>query len=162
MSTAPSSRAVITPPSGHATLQDVLTRVAADLSLPPQRRQDICSALRRMAVVFNRPLDAIPAHPGYLRQRLERFTPAMAGVTDQRWISVLSLVRAGLKHAGMSTVPGRYLTPMSPAWRELWRHINDRWIRDALSRLARYSTEIGVTPEQVDDAVLDRFQLAIT
>jgi integrase len=136
--------------------------VAADLSLPPQRRQDICSALRKIAVAINRPLEAIPAHPGYLRQRLERFTPAMAGVTERRWINVISLVRAGLKDAGMSFVPGRYLTPMSPAWLELWRYINERKIRDALSRLARYCSDIGIAPEQVDDAVLDRFRLAIT
>ncbi len=162
MSTTPSSRAAIVPPPGHATLQDVLTRVAADSSLPPHRRQDICSALRKLALAVGRPLEAIPAHPGYLRQRMERFTPAMAGMTDRRWINVVSLVRAGLRHAGLSTVPGRYTVPMSTAWRDLWRHINERRIRDALSRLARYCSDVGIAPEQVDDAVVERFRIAIT
>lgn len=115
-----------------------------------------------MAVVVARPLEAIPAHPGYLRQRLERFTPVMAGMTERRWINVVSLVRAGLRHAGLSTVPGHYTVPMSWAWLDLWRHINDRCIRNALSRFARYCSDIGITPEQVDDAIVDRFRIAIT
>jgi integrase len=136
--------------------------VLADPSLPPRRRQDICSALRKMGPALGRPLEAIPAHPGYLRQRLERFTPAMAGMTERRWTNVVSLVRAGLRHAGLSTVPGRYTVPMSSAWRDLWRHINDRWVRNALSRLARYCSDLDIAPEQVDAAIMDRFRIAIT
>jgi integrase len=157
-----SSRAAITPLPGHLTLQDVLTLVSADMSLPPDRRQDICSALRKMALAVGRPPEAIPAHPGYLRQRLERFTPAMAGMSERRWVNVVSLVRVALKHFGLSTVPGRYTTPMSPAWQNLWRHINDRKIRDALSRFARHCSDVGIAPEQVDDAVMGRFCSAIT
>jgi len=143
-------------------LQDVLTLVSADMSLTPPRRQDMCSALRKMALVIGRPLEAIPAHPGYLRERLERFTPAMVGMSERRWINIVSLVRAALKHVGLSSVPGRYTAPMSPAWRDLWRHINDRKVRDALSRFVRYCSDIGVAPEQVDDTILERFRSAIT
>jgi integrase len=115
-----------------------------------------------MALAVGRPLEVIPAHPGYLRQRLERFTPAMAGMSERRWVNIVSLVRAALKHVGLSSVPGRYTAPMSPTWRDLWRHINDRKVREALSRFVRYCSDIGVAPEQVDDAVLDHFRRAIT
>jgi len=162
VSITPSSRAAITPPPSHATLQNVYTRASADPSLSPHRRQDICSALRKMAIAFDRPLEAIPAHPGYLRQRLERFTPATVGMSQRRWINVVSLVRAGLRLAGLSTVPGRYTLPMSPEWQDLWRRINDLRTRNALSRLARYCSEIAITPEQVNDTFMDRFRLGIT
>jgi len=53
------------------------------------------------------------------------------------------------------------MTPMSPTWAAVWRRINDRGVRNALSRLFRYCSAAGIAPEDVDDAVMDRFHAAI-
>lgn len=157
----------IPPPSRNApprqrTLQDVLDGVASDVSLTERRRQDLCSALRQVARVLGQPLNELPAHPGYLRQRLATVSPAAASMSTRRWINVVSLLRSGLKQAGLSTVPGRYLVAMTPAWDRLWQSINDRATRNALSRLARYCSSQGIAPDDVDDAVMERFRAAIT
>src|SRR5689334_19020756 len=75
MSLPPPSRKPLDP-SQQPTLADVRERVLADEGLSRRRRQDVSSALRTVAKALARPLDEVPAHPGYLRERLERFTPA--------------------------------------------------------------------------------------
>ena len=57
MSTEP---VALSPPQ---TLAGMLERIAAMDGLPRQRRLDLMSAVRRLAVLFDDPLSAIPADP---------------------------------------------------------------------------------------------------
>lgn len=156
MSLPPPSRKPLDP-SQQPTLADVRQRVLADESLSLRRRQDVSSALRTVAKALERPLNEVPAHPGYLRERLERFTPAMAGLSTRRWRNTLSLTRFALKHAGLARMPGRYQEPLTPAWADLFRYLNDAHMRFGLSRLARWCGARGIGPDQVDDDVLGTF-----
>jgi integrase len=102
--------------------------------------------------------EEIPAHPGYLRERLKTFTPAMAGLTQPRWRNVLSLSRSALKRAGLALMPGRDCRPYAPVWQKLLGHLADRRSRIGLSRLASYASERGLDPHAIDDAVMDTFR----
>jgi integrase len=143
-------------------LQDVLVRIAADAGLTDRRRHDLCSALRQVGRALGVQLAEIPAHPGYLRERLSLASPAAVGLSKRRWVNVVSLLRASLKHAGLSKVPGRYVAPMTAGWDQLFRSINDRTTRWGLSRFAHYCSGAGIAPEQVDDAVMGSFHTAIS
>jgi len=57
------------------TLAALRERVAADATLTARQRQDIASALRSLGKALQTPLESIPAHPGYLRDRLKVSTP---------------------------------------------------------------------------------------
>lgn len=140
------------------TFASLIEQINADQALAPRRRQDLASALRTVAKALGKSPEDLPANPASLRQRLVRFTPAMAGVSRRRWQNALSLVRAAFKHAGLTQVPGRSRTPLSAAWAELFRHISNPKTRYGLSRFARYCSERGIAPEAVDDAVLEAFR----
>jgi hypothetical protein len=62
--------------------------------------------------------------------------------------------RAALKQAGIKTVPGRDTAPLSPAWKDLYRHLNRTSWRIGLSRFAHYCSARGIDPLVVDDQVL--------
>jgi len=161
MATIGASRSLVpTPPGG--TLADLLATIGADKSIANRRRQEMCSAIRTIAKCLGRRPEELLAHPGAIRERLRLFTPAMAGLAPRRWRNVLSLVRAALKHAGLADVPGRYQLPLTPEWSNLYRFLNRLTSQIGLSRFMRYCSANGIRPDQVDDAVMDRFREDIT
>ena len=133
------------------TLADVLRHVADDPSLTARQRQDLASALRTLAKALARPLAELPAHPGELRARLKGFAPAMAGLSERRWHNVLSLVRRALQQVGIKPAAGRRGRPFAPAWAALLVPLTLRDGRAGLSRLARYCSDQGIHPGEVDD-----------
>ena len=157
MSPTPASRSQLAPLPGHPTLANLRDQMVADEGLTLRKRQDISSALRTLAKALRRPLEECPAHPGYLRERLKGFAPAMAGLEELRWRNVMSLVRFALKQAGLAHVPGRYREPMTPEWAELFCQLEGPRTRHAWSRFARYCSVGGIGPEQVSDGVMNKF-----
>ena len=85
MSSPPPSRSPLPALPDRPTLAHVLEQILADAGLTARQRQDIASALRTCAKALGRPLDDIPAHPQFIRERLKNFAPAMAGLTEPRW-----------------------------------------------------------------------------
>src|SRR4051812_14985489 len=76
MATPVSSR-VQASEGGAPTLAWVEARIQADGNLPLRRRQELISALRMMGRALKRDLADIPAHPGFIRENLKGFSPAM-------------------------------------------------------------------------------------
>lgn len=155
MSTSPTSRpAFATPP----TLADLLDRVLQDERLSPDRRRDVGSALRTLARALRREPAAIPANPRFLQAKLKELSPAAAGLSPRRWANVRSLVSATLMDAAITSLPGRRLTPLSPAWQRLYDVLPSERLRNALSRFIGACSVAGIEPDQVDDAVMDRYR----
>ena len=150
MSANPAS---LSPPE---TLQATIERIQAMNHLAPQRRQDLCSALRRLANLIGQPANNIPAAPALLRQKLTLFTPAGAGVTPRRWQNIKALVSAALDMCGAKMVRRRHGS-LPPAWAELMGRVKDRYERSRLSRLASHCAARGIEPLQVDDSVAASF-----
>ncbi len=140
------------------TLADVAAQIHADESLTKRRRQEVCSALETIARATRLQMRDVPAHPGFIRDRLRGFAPSMLcpPVGSGRWRNVLSLVRFALKHVGISSAPGRYREPLAPAWCEVLSLLDSKR-RFGLSRLGQFCTQRGLCPTQVDDDVLSAF-----
>ena len=157
MSTPPTSR---TPsdPAGWPTLATLLHRILADGTVPDRRRQDLASSLRTIAKALGRSLEELSANPKDLRERLNHFHPAAAGISPRRWRNVVSLLRSALKHVGLTRVPGRSREPLTPAWAKLFRLLSGRRSQSGLSRFARYCSARGIAPEDVDDTIVDIFR----
>jgi integrase len=154
MSISPLSRM---PDSQLPSLAQVAEQIAADESLTRRQQQEMCSALRTVGRAIGRRLEEIPANLRQLRERLAAITPAMAGVSHGRWNNALSLTRGALKHVGLATIPGRSTEPLRPEWQDLFRHLNDRRLREGLSRFARFCGSRGIPPLEVDDTVATAF-----
>ena len=137
MSTTTASRTPSAMPA-LPTLADLLVEIGSDDALPLRRRQDVASALRRLAKALGRQPEEIRADPAALRVRLKSFPHSMAGLSAQRWSNMLSLLRFALNHAGLAHVPGRACTPLATQWAELFFQIGEDRIRYGLSRFMHY------------------------
>ncbi len=142
------SRAVI------PTCADVIERIDGRTDLPLRRRQDLCSAVRRFCRLQNRSPHDVPADPADLRRQLGQMSAVSAALSQGSFRNLKSLVSKALIAAGITTVPRRSRTPLTPDWRQLLAGIDDRHQRYSLSHLARYCSERGITPADIDDQMV--------
>ena len=127
------------------------------MDLPPRRVADLCSAVRSLCRVLGKTPGEVPADPGVLGRALRRALPATAGITPARWANIKSLVLKALALTGCRVLPGRSLHPLTPAWAALDALLPTKYFRAALSRLMHYCSAQGIEPDEVDQAVFDRF-----
>lgn len=151
LSTKPSS---LTPATLDGVLRTILTR--DDISL--RRRREITSAIWVMCRLLGQPATEIPADPEVLRKHIAQITAMAAGLSQARWRNVRSLFNAALMIAGASAMGRRSTTPLRPEWSDLIARVPDRYDRAKLSKLARFCSLRGLTPENVNDAVLTTFR----
>jgi hypothetical protein len=124
----------------------------------------MASALASFAKAASRPLESLPLDPVSLRPLIAGVTPAMAGHRPGRWRNIISLVTAALAWAGVVLIQGRIRELPSPAWLLILPISDMLTVGHAparhghLWRFARYCTLVGIEPEAVDDALLQRFQ----
>jgi hypothetical protein len=143
-------------PSFH----DLLDRVTTDDGLDPRRKADLRSAIKSLGQWLGSDLTAMPAHPRYLRERLDGFRPAASGVSRKRLQNVRSAVAFALDRYGLG---GRasYLAPLSPAAQALYDQLPDKYFQCALSRFLHFISAQGIAPDQVTDAVSQEFLTAL-
>ncbi len=149
------------PGSPVPSLAELADQIATDEVLPPRRKQEIRSALRLIGRTIGRKLEEIPASPRHLRERFATLTPAMAGVSKGRWNNAWSLVRGALNHIGLATIQARSTKALGPEWQDLFRYVNERRMREALSRFARYCSALAIVPTSVSDSVANSFLVAL-
>ena len=131
-----------------------------ELSYP--RRREIASAINTVAGWFKLPLDMIPASTSFLRERFKHVHPAHVNVSKRRIQNVRSLIMAAFRAEGVTTKLAPYMTPMAPAWKALWDMLEgSHYHRVELSRLFRYCSNQGISPEEINDAVLAAYLDAI-
>jgi integrase len=140
-----------------ATLDAIIRTINGRDDISLSRRRELTSAVRVMCRVLGQPATDIPADPRLLRPRIAQITAVSAGLSPGRWRNVKSLFNGALTVAGASTTGRRSGAALLPEWRDLFGGIPDRYDRAKLSKLARFCSLRGLTPEQVDDAALFAF-----
>ena len=143
------------------TLADVLAGLARPAHAGRKDLADLRSAVRTVARVLGLPPASITAHPDPLGQLLARVVPTAHGLRPARWRNVRALLGKALALAGGDLLPARTVAPLTPAWQELAGRLEVKALQIGLSRLMRYCSSQGIAPETVDDAVLERFRLAL-
>ena len=92
-----------------------------------------------------------------VRPRLEELHPSQLGVTPKTFANHRANVRAALNlFCAEKNVPRRG-NPLSEPWSGLWASIDGVPTRKQLSRFFRYLSANGISPEAVDDAVVEAF-----
>ena len=145
-------------PQDTLSLADVLRRVTEDEEVLLRRRREIASSLRKLAGMIERPLDRVPADPGWLRGRLKRLTAATGGVSEARFRNIKSDLRAALKCAGITA--HQRLAPLTSNWLALFGAADER-TRWVLSRLAHFASANQLVPEDIDDNVINAMHRAL-
>lgn len=142
------------------TMADVLAHTLANTSLTARQRNDRASALRSVAKLLDKPLEALPAQPRLLRQVMEKVSYTAAGMSKARWQNVRSLVGKAIAEAGATEGKraGTEKEPLSPEWEALFGTLGDRMMRFRLSRFIRFCSREGIAPVAVDDDAFDRFR----
>jgi integrase len=147
-----------TGPTGPAaTIADVLALLEADTALPPTRRRDLMSALRRLCALLGRDPAVCPADIGSVRRMIGTIRPEQAGMGRTTWhkrkSDALAALRWAKAHEPKASSKGR----LTPAWLSLMETLGDKHRRAALSRLVGFCSRCGIEPDAVTDAVINRF-----
>jgi hypothetical protein len=143
------------------TVSDVIRGLERDTELDPNRRRELCSALRKVCGVLRLDGGSVPAAPQHLRLLLTPITAAMAGVTKGRWANIRSLAFKALIHVGLCSMPGRYCVQLNPEWQWLRRRLPDRHERSGLSRFMSYCSARDIEPASVIAETFALFRVGV-
>ena len=146
----------IPPTTASATLQDVKDRIAGS-SLSQTRKRDLRSAVVTYAKLTDRLPAAIALDLADIRQTLDRMVPAQAKVSRKRWANLRSDLAAAFDASGLLPMLKTARVELDDDWRRLLQAVTDQRLRHGLSRFARWASLRRITPEAVDDAVIERF-----
>ena len=140
------------------TLADVLAYIEANSSLSATRRRDLRSSIKVVARVLDREAGLIPALPSRLREEFAQVLPAAHRISLKTWATVRSNVLSAIELSGVAKIVRTSRHTVTPEWHALWQLLPSKRLRNGLSRFCRYASAQGITPSEVDDAVLASFK----
>jgi integrase len=140
------------------SLTEVVAHVEADSGLAPTRQRDLVSAVRRIAELIGKPLDALPADLNALRPRINAVRPALHQISPKTWTNLKTNFRAAVLAAG-GRERGR--SARSSDWQTLHDCLPDKRMANGLSRFITWCSGQGIAPAQVDDVVMTCFRAAL-
>ena len=139
------------------TLADVLFRIEVDPVLEPQRRRNLCSAIRGLGKLIGKDLRYLPANPGFYRPFFKRLHPEHHGLSKSRIANIKSDVLFALRHLGCIQGARTYMAPLTEKWRRLWQSADCAGNqRRYASRFMHFCSAQGIGSENVGDAVTPR------
>src|SRR5712675_2401978 len=130
---------------GTPTLQDVLDHIAAD------------SAIASFGKLADKAPAFIPLDLGELRRVLDDADGTVAHVSAKRRANLRSDLTAAIEASGVHPMLRTGGLELDQAWKGLLDPICDQRIRTGLSRFARWCSLNGISPEGVNEIVVDRF-----
>ena len=139
------------------SLADAIVHIERWEALRLEQRSHWTCSMRFVARALDRPPSLIPARWMAVRPRLEELHPSQLGVTPKTFASYRANVRAALNLFCAEKNVSRRGTPLSGPWSSLWASIDGVPTRKQLSLFLRYLSAQGISPEAVDDPVVDAF-----
>ena len=92
---------------------------------------------------------------------LSTVNPIAVGMTAKRFTNIRSDFVAAVKASGAIPVELTTRRKLSPSWDQLFARLAKRRAHLGLSRLARYASEHGIEPEEVNDQVIANLIAAV-
>ena len=139
------------------SLADAIVQIEQSEALSPDQRSHWTCSMRFVARALDRPPSLIPARWMAVRPRLEELHPSQLDVTEKTFANHRANVRAALNvFCAEKNVPRRGHRLREP-WSSLWASIDRVPTRKQLSRFLRYLSAQGISPETLDDAVVEAF-----
>jgi integrase-like protein len=145
-----------TPVLIETSFMDAIAIIAAAQDLPEQKRRHWTTSLRRIAKVFDKPLEVIPARYSAVRADLAQLHHVPAGLTAKTLANHRSSTKAALLWLAREKGVPEHGAPLTPPWKELQSQIRDRLVRWRLSSLMRFCSASHIAPIDVDEGVVER------
>ncbi len=146
-------------PSYEPTLADVLVAIDKESDFPPQRREDLKSAVRTLARIIGRRPEEVPAVPAKIRDLVAGFHPVHVGISHKRWRNIRAAVNTSLTLIGIKARRRVYQPLKDPRWQGLWDALPcDLHRRHRLIKFMRYCDDLGLAPTDITDETLCRFR----
>jgi integrase len=142
---------------GTATLQDVLDRIAANPNIADTRKRDLRSAILSFGKLAGKAPASISLDLSELRRVLDDADRTIAKISAKRRANLRSDLAAAIDTSGMHPMLKTGALELDAAWITLLDPISDPRIRSGLSRFARWCSLNSVSPEAVNEAIVDRF-----
>jgi integrase len=142
---------------GAATLQDIIDRIASNPDIADTRKRDLRCAVISFGKLADKPLASIPLDLGELRRVLDDTSDASALVSAKRRANRRSDLAAAIDASGLHPMLKTGSLELNRAWKALLDPINDPRIRNGLSRFARWCSLNSISPEAVNETIVDRF-----
>ena len=140
------------------TCADVIEHIGNRTDISLRRKQDLTSAVRRVCRLLHRSPQDVSVDVDKLRRKLAEMSLAASRLSPGSYRNLKSLFGKALIAAKVTTVPRRSRTPLAPEWRELLAAITDAPQRYRLAHFARYLSERGIDPAEVDNEILDGYR----
>ena len=140
-----------------ASLADVLAVLGTPQDGAETRRRDQRSAVNRVAALLGDAPERIPLVMPSISARLAKLSPAAAGVSRKTFHNLRSDFLAAVKASGLHSAKRRARAPLSPSWQSLLQELSTRRAHLGLRRFARYASETGIAPPEVDDGTIEAF-----
>lgn len=93
-------------------LGDLIEFVAGQRDIAPSKKRFVLSALRRARALLGNGQADVKAESKSVLQRLDRLSPAMAGMTPQSFANLKSRVRSAFRLAAPNLTSARSYTPL--------------------------------------------------
>lgn len=143
------------------TFADVIDAIVGMQDLARTRRRDLISALKTMARFIAREVEHVPANTEWLRQRLRQTHPRQLRVSEKHFQNVKSAVLSALRMTVSNNKRHAAFPEMAAAFQCLFEAVPDRMQSYKLSRLFRFCSTRGLSPEDVCDQTIADFEAAL-
>lgn len=127
-----------------------------ECDIPASEIAFLRSAIKRVDELIGHGLLDLPADQRVIFDRLDRLSPAMAGMTDQSFANMKSRLRNAFRLARGLLFNPRSRYALTGDWGELQASLDTKMQR-ATSRLFHFAASQGVLPRHMSDAVIERF-----
>jgi hypothetical protein len=141
----------------ETSFADAIGIIAVSNEPSAQTRRHWATSLRQIAKAMDRPLEVIPARYSAVRADLAQLHEVPACLTAKTLQNHKSNTKAALLWLAREKGIPEHGAPLALSWEQLRAGIPDRLVRSRLSSLMRYCSANGISPEQVDEAVVERF-----
>ena len=139
------------------SFQDAIAMIAASEELAELLKRHWTTSLRQFAKSMDRPLEVIPARYSAVRNDLANWHHAPSGLTPKTVMNHRSNTKRALLYLSQEKGIPEYGAPLTAEWEELRAQVSDSLIRSRLSSFIRYCSANKISPQEVDDSVVDKF-----
>jgi hypothetical protein len=147
--------------AAEPTLADVERAIDARTGLSDCRKRDLLSGVRRVGKINNRDLKDISLHPKQLRGLLVPGAPATEHLSRKSLQNLRSDLAAAIALSGLRPLLRTARAKLNPAWVGCRALVTDKGISAVLYRLSAFCSARGISPEDVNDAVMAGYAAAL-
>ena len=137
------------------TLQQVYEAIAALEFVPPEKRGELRSAIKRFAEICNINMSSTPADGPAIRAATKTASWQLSGLTKNSWANVMYRVTKALELVGVNVHRRRQYRP-SPEWTAVVDRCGAE-ARHGLTRFAGWCTMLGVDADEVTAETFDKY-----